>query len=226
MILKVVGNRSEINGCFSLILKKPNGFKFYAGQYLDVELSIDDQDKKGKSRTFTISASPTEDFLMMTTRLGVSDFKKAMAQLKPGAVITTSHPAGTFIIDETESAVFIAGGIGITPFRSMIKYALDKKLSTPITLIYSNSTDDFLFKGELATWKKNLPNLRVIYIQTSRDGRLNAQKLSSMLHSKLYTIHSIYYLAGPPKMVDDFAKMLLNLRVEEVNIRYDRFDGY
>lgn len=225
MILKVAGNRSEINGCFSLILKKPNGFKFYTGQYLDVELPIDDQDKKGKTRAFTISASPSEDFLMITTRRGVSDFKKTMALLKPGAIITTSHPAGTFILDETESAVFIAGGIGITPFRSMIKYALDKNLSTPIILIYSNSTDNFLFQKELDFWQKKLPHLNIRYVVTGTQGRLNQQTLKKILYPIPY-VSPIYYLAGPPKMVDDFAKMLLDLGVEETNIRFDRFDGY
>ncbi|MDP3733470.1 MAG: FAD-dependent oxidoreductase, partial [Candidatus Daviesbacteria bacterium] len=172
------------------------------------------------TRAFTISSSPSEDFLMITTQKGVTPFKKFMKNLKPGETITTSHPAGTFTLDESERAIFLAGGIGITPFRSIIKYAFDQKLKTSITLIYSNSDEDFLFKEELGFWQKQLPNLKIIYHNSGKLGRLNLDS-SAPARASL-----IYYLAGPPKMVDDFAKMLLDLGVDETNIRYDRFDGY
>lgn len=212
MILKVLDKKIENRDGFSLILEKPQGFHFYAGQYLDVGLGSD-------TRAFTISSSPTEDFLMITTKKGVSRFKKALEKLKADDTITTSHPAGTFILDEEESAVFIAGGIGITPFRSMIKDAVSSKIKTPITLIYSNSTKDFLFKKELDAWQKAYPKLEIIYVVTSHDGRL--------IHLPPTIYHlPIYYLAGPPKMVDDFASMLKDMGVDQINIRYDRFDGY
>ena len=187
---------------------------------MDIELPIQNLDKRGTTRAFTISSSPTEDFLMITTKKGVSKFKKHLASLKTGNTVESSHPAGTFILDESSPAVFIAGGIGITPFRSMIKYAVDQKLSTPITLIYSNSTDDFLFKRKLDEWRKVYAKLELVYTVTSSTGRLTA------LYPKPYTLNPIYYLAGPPKMVDDFEKILLDLGVDETNIRYDRFDGY
>lgn len=208
MILKVLRKKQETNNVFSLILEKPQDCKFYAGQYLDVELIND-------TRAFTISSSPTENFLMITPKKGVSKFKRFMEKLKTGDTVNTSHSAGTFTLDQSMPAVFIAGGIGITPFRSMIKYALDKKLSTHIVLFYS-SKGDFAFKNELTLWQKKLPNLNLYYLDTSKTGRLKLKKISN----------SIYYLAGPPKMVDDFAKKLLDLGVDEVNIRYDRFDGY
>ena len=120
----------------------------------------------------------------------------------------------------------IAGGIGITPFRSMIKYAFDQKLKTPITLIYSNSDENFPFKKELDQWQNDLPNLTIHYLNTTETGRLGKEKLTSLINSTFYILHSTFYLAGPPKMVDDFEKMLLDLGVDETNIRYDRFDGY
>lgn len=212
MILKVLRVKPEDKDVFSVILEKPPGFTFYTGQYLNVELH-------GDTRDFTISSSPAEDFLMITTKKSISQFKKSLESLTAGDIITTSHPAGTFILDETESAVFMAGGIGITPFRSMIKYALDHNLKTPITLINSNSDDNFLFKEELDNWQKSYPNLTIIYHNSTRSGHL------SQLPPTPYHL-PIYYLAGPPKMVDDFEKMLLDLGVEETNIRYDRFDGY
>lgn len=217
MILKVLQKKEETENVFSLILEKPKYFNFYAGQYLDVELPV--KNKFGKTRAFTISSSPSEEFLMITPKKGINPFKKFMENLKVGDTITSSHPAGTFTLDESQPAVFIAGGIGITPFRSMIRYVLDNKLTTPITLIYSNSDSNFPFKNELNQWQKNLSNLNVIYIVTGQNGR------PTKLPTTRYQL-PIYYLAGPPKMVDDFANMLLELGIDEINIRYDRFDGY
>lgn len=216
MILKVLDKKKETKDIFSLILEKPKGFRFYPGQYIDVELPTKDP---FKTRAFTISSSPTEDYLMITPKRGISQFKKTLYKLKAGDKISASHPAGTFTLDETESAVFLAGGIGITPFRSMLKYAVDQKLSTPITLIYSNSDNNFLFKKELNQWQKLYPKLKIHYVVTDKDGRLTLDKLRSI-------VNSIYYLAGPPKMVDDFESMLLKLGVDPTNIRTDRFDGY
>lgn len=215
MILKILEKRIETDQVFSLILEKPATLHFYPGQYLDVE----------NTRSFTISSSPTEDFLMITTKTGFSTFKKALENLKTGDTIITSHPAGTFTLDESTPAVFIAGGIGITPFRSMIKYAVDQKIPTKITLIYSNSDSNFLFKKELNIWQKQLTDLTIHYIVTSQSGCLDQERLLK-LNPKSYPLNPIYYLAGPPKMVDSFENLLTGLGIDEVNIRYDRFDGY
>jgi len=216
MNLKIIHKKSETKDVFSLIFEKPEGFSFYPGQYLDYELAV--KDPYGNTRAFTISASPTESFLMLSTKYGVTPFKKALVKLKPSDKIKTSHPAGTFTLDESSPAFFIAGGVGITPFRSMLKFALDNKLKTQITLIYSNSDENFLFKEELDTWKNKI-NLKIIYHNSTLSGHLT-------LNSRLLTLDSIYYLAGPPGFVDSIEKILLELKVDETNIRYDRFDGY
>ncbi len=209
-------------GYFCVIFEKPENFHFYAGQYLDYELPV--KDPLGNTRSFTISASPTEDFLMLSTRHGKTVFKKALEKIKPGDQIKASHPAGTFTLDEKSPAVMIAGGIGITPFRSMIKDALYRKLKTPITLIYSNSDDDFPFRNDLNNWQKKLKNLKIHYINTTTQGKLGPEKLKQLtMNNELFTI---YYLAGPPKMVDSFDNILQSLGVEKENIRYDHFDGY
>lgn len=221
MNLKIKDIKQETSNSSSFIFEKPKEFNFYPGQYLDIELPIDDP--HGKTRAFTISSSPTEDFLMITPKKGISNFKKYLYSLHPGDIISTSHPVGTFILDETESAVFLAGGIGITPFRSIINYVLDQKLSTPITLLYLNSDNNFLFKKELENWQNKLTNLRIIYHPTSTDGPFELTQLETIVQ---LNVNSTFYLAGPPKMVDNFAKMLLDLGIDETNIRYDRFDGY
>ncbi len=221
MQLRIKNIHKNTETTFSLIFEKPEVFDFYPGQYLDMELPV--TDPNSNSRTFTISSSPTEPFLMITTRKGISPFKKFMEKLQEGTTITTSHPVGTFILDESEPAIFLAGGIGITPFRSIIKYSVDKKLKTPMTLVYSNSDDNFLFKDELNLWQKQLHGLKVIYYQTSIKGRLDITKLDAAVQR---SVTDIFYLAGPPSLVDDFEKILLQLGIDSVNIRTDRFDGY
>src|SRR3989338_3017940 len=122
MNLKILQTKSENNNVFSLVLEKPKDFQFYAGQYLDIELPVND--KFGSTRAFTISSSPSEKFLMVTPKKGVSEYKKFIENLKSGGTIKTSHPAGTFTLDEFTPAIFICGGIGITPFRSMLRWAV------------------------------------------------------------------------------------------------------
>lgn len=217
--IKGVETRGEI---LNFVLEKPIGFIFYPGQYLDVEIS-DADDPLGKTRAFTISSSPTEDFLMLSIKKGLSIYKKHLLNLKAGDELSASHPVGTFILDETEPAIMVAGGIGITPFRSMLKYVLDQKLTTPITLIYSNSDSNFPFKEELNDWQKEMPNLRIIYHQSTIDGHLNITKLDAAVQ---HFVTRIFYLAGPPGFVDAMEKILLDMGIDETNIRYDRFDGY
>ena len=214
--------KKDFDKYFTLIFEKPAGFAFYPGQYLDIKLPVNDPNgdtKGGDTRAFTISSSPTEDFLMITPKKGISPFKKFMENLKTGDSMESSHPAGTFTLDETSPAVFLAGGIGITPFRSIIKSCLDEQISTPITLIHSNSTDDFLFKDELEKWKQSLPNLNIIYHNSSQNGHLNQVPVTSYQQP-------IYYLAGSHSFVNDMAKLLIDSGIDETNIRYDRFDGY
>ena len=108
MLLTVKQVKRETKGVFSIVFEKPNNFHFYAGQYLDYELPVDDPN--GNTRAFTISASPTEPFLMLSTKHGHTLFKKALEKLKPGDQIKTSHPAGTFILQCDVQP--IAGRIG------------------------------------------------------------------------------------------------------------------
>ena len=222
MQFRIKDIKKNTNNTFSLILEKPENFIFYPGQFLDLELPVNDP--IGTTRIFSISSSPSEDFVMLTYKTGITLYKQSLQNLRPGDFIKSSHPAGTVVIDDSSPIVFMAGGIGIAPHRSMIKYAVDQKLDLPITLIYSNSDSDFIFKKELDEWQKILPSLKIIYHVTSRDGRLNMEKLK--LYPIPYTLYPIFYLAGPPKMVDDFENILLKMGIDGTSIRCDRFDGY
>ena len=213
MILTVKQIKKEARNAFSIIFEN-QGDRFYPGQYLEFE-----------GKCFSIASSPSEPFLMITTFPSKSKLKRKFLRLQPGDKIESSHPAGTITIDEVDPLVFIAGGIGITPFRSMIKWAFDQKFETPMTLIYINSDENFIFKDELDTWKKELPNLTIRYINTSKEGRLNNNKLEPLILNTDPLI-PIYYLAGSPSFVDAFEKMLLEIGIDKLNIRTDRYDGY
>ncbi len=219
MQLVVKAVRKENDNVLSIIFKKPKGLFFYPGQYLDLKVS------KEQNRSFSISSSPIERYLMITFNKGVSWYKQLLENVETGDQLQSSHPAGTFTLDKNSPAVFLAGGIGITPFRSMVKYAIDNKLTTPILLIYSNADENFLFKKELDQWQKSYSPLQIIYVDTTLEGRLNKDKLQQLL-SPVTTLPPIYYLAGPPKMVNDFKDILLKLNIDRVNIRTDEFTGY
>lgn len=224
MQLKVLEKMQDTKNSFSLILEKPKGFSFYPGQYLDIELPVSNH--LGKTRIFSISSSPSEDFIMLTYKTGISPYKQSLQNLRPGDFVNSSHPAGTVVIDDSSPAVLMPGGIGIAPHRSMIKWAVDRKLNLPIAVIYSNSDEDFIFKQELDQWIRQYPKLTMHYLVTSKEGRFNEEKLKQILNSKFLIHNSIYYLAGPPKMVDDFEKILLDMGIDSTSIRTDRFDGY
>ncbi len=217
MQLKLIDTNQITNNIYSLVFERPTNFQFYPGQYLDFKLDV--VDPNGSTRAFTISSAPTENLLMITVKEGLSPFKSKLLSLRKNEVVEASHPAGTFCLDEKSPAVMIAGGIGITPFRSMLKYALDQGLKIPIALVYSNANKNFLFATELAAWEKEMPNLSIIYHNSSTSGHLSHKSL-------IVNPKSIYYLAGSHSFVDAMEKVLLELGVDPIDIRFDRFDGY
>ncbi|TSC64044.1 MAG: xylene monooxygenase electron transfer component, partial [Microgenomates group bacterium Gr01-1014_93] len=147
MKLAVYKIKQETRNAFSIYFKKPKNLNYYPAQFLIVKY-------KGVEREFTVSSSPSEKYLVITPKIGISPLKKFLIKLKPGDGVEIDPPMGTYTLDSKSPAVMIAGGVGITPMRSMIKYALDQKLSIPMTLIYSNSDSDFIFKKELDLWQK------------------------------------------------------------------------
>jgi ferredoxin-NADP reductase len=133
---------------------KTSIFDYTAGQYAFFYIGEDYNDPKGPIRHFTISSSPTEDFIMFSTRIRDSPYKKRLSTLEEGTKVKVRGPEGQFVLhqDYSKPAVFLSGGISVTPFRTMIKYATDKQPPTKIIMFDSNrDRSNILFK------KKKLP---------------------------------------------------------------------
>lgn len=226
MKLKLVKKQDEAKGTKSFFFEPETPVSFEAGQYFYFTLpKLNYSDARGNTRHFTISLSPTEGKLIrFTTRLREeSGFKKTLDELAVGSEITGEGPGGTFYMDKNTSGnhIFLAGGIGITPLRSMIKFALDTKLNVQITLIYSNSAiEEVTFKEELETWQKENSNLKVILSLA----RINEDLIRKNIEG---ITDPTFWISGPPGMVDGMEGLLISkLKISPTKIKLEKFTGY
>jgi ferredoxin-NADP reductase len=207
---------------------------FTPGQYFWVELpDRGHEDERGLRRHISIVTSPTErGVLGLATRLRDTAFKKTLAELEVGDEVQVEEPKGSYLLPEDTGTeyVFIAGGIGITVFRSMLRYIADKGLPYRITLVYSNrDRESAAFLDELAELEREIDGLRVVLVMTKEpawDGErrhIDAEVLREHVGDlDRYT----YYVAGPPGMVDGVDAKLKEAGVEEERIHAGKFAGY
>lgn len=236
--LKLINKREEAKGTITFIFPKPDNFQYIVGQYAYFTLpNLKYPDARGNIRHFTLSSSPSEDFLSITVRLREeSGYKKTLDSLRIGAEIDFRGPTGDFILDKTDARnqVMIAGGIGITPYRSIIKYVTDKGLSIPIHLIYSNSLpEEIAFRDELTQIAANHPNIKVTMTVTKPEeshmpwdgliGRISENMLQTLI-SNLQA--SVFWICGPPAMVQALEETLDKLAIPEDRIKVEKFTGY
>ena len=209
---------------------------FAPGQYMEWTLAHDDPDDRGNRRFFTLASSPTED----TVRLGVkfyeasSSLKQALLTLKPNDEIMASHLAGDFVLpkDTRQKCVFIAGGIGITPFRSMIQYLLDTYQWRSIVLFYANkSARDIVYKS-LFDKAQRVLGMKTVYTLTDPRGvppgwRGSVGRLTpQMIKAEVPDYYDcLFYISGPARMVDSTKDTLHQLGVRESHIKTDYFSG-
>ncbi len=224
--------RDEARGTKSFFWQTETPATWKAGQYFYFTLpKLNYPDPKGATRHFTISSSPTEgETLRITTRIREeSGYKKTLAEFPLGAEIEGEGPNGTFILDETETGphIFIAGGIGITPFRSMIKYISDRNIQTPIYLIYSNSDDDIVYKKELDEIATSHPNIHIRYVITATEGHLDDVKIQKLIENWQLIVGDLtWWICGPPPMIDAMEQALGKLKITSYKIRSEKFTGY
>ena len=208
---------------------------FQPGQYFWVELpNIGHQDERGLRRHITVVTSPNErDLLGLCTRLRDTAFKRTLAELEVGAEVDVEHPKGDFVLpSETDRPyVFIAGGIGITVFRCMLRYIVEEGLPHRVTLVYSNrDRESAAFLDELAEIERENENIRLVLVMTDDPGwegekrHIDANVLRDHLDGELGDY--VYLAAGPPGMVEAMEKTLGEAGVPENQVRLQRFAGY
>jgi glycine betaine catabolism B len=212
IIIEIVNEtQEEISSIRSFRLKPESRMKYTSGQWMYVRINED------LKHHFTISSSPTEEFLQFTTKFRPeSAYKQALWNLKVNATLEITGPFGSFVLDalDTSPKLFIAGGIGITPFRSMLKYSTDKSLSTSIVLLYSVNT-----KAEAAF--PNLPFAHII--ESSLEGRLASEKIKKYCPDWQ---KREWWVCGPPAMVEATIGLAQKMGIETDKIKSEEFTGY
>jgi ferredoxin-NADP reductase len=234
---KLIDRKIIAEDTMSLSFAKPEGYDFRAGQYCFLKLPDKGfQDKRGLRRHLTIASSPLEKELLFATRITSSAFKKTLKELSEGETITIEKPLGSFTLPEDTSTplVFIAGGIGITPFRSMLRYASDDKTKHTITLFYSNRVPETTaFLDELERIADSNNKIKIIPTMTNMEnskqkwdglmGRINPLLIKN--NYKAWN-QAFYYIAGPPKMVDGIRDIVREMGIKKDMIHIEKLTGY
>lgn len=233
--LKLKKKEMVANDTMAFHWEKPDGFEFRAGQMGDFTLiDPDETDTEGNTRAFSFVYAPSEDELVTTTRLRDSAFKRVLKDLPEGAEVAFDGPNGNFTLHKTESipAVFIIGGIGITPIRSMIAEALNQGTSHDLTLLYSNkTTEDAPFLSDFEEMANKHDNFTFVPVMTRvEEGDWDGERGhidADMLKRHVKDVSApIYYLSGPADMVQSMYSMLVEAGANEDNIRAEEFSGY
>ena len=225
------------DGTMAFRFDKPRGWVFKAGQFLDMTLlNPAETDAEGNSRSFSIASGPDEDTLMVATRMRDTAFKRVLKTMPIGTAVKIEGPSGDLTLqnDSTRTAVFLAGGIGITPFRSMLVQAAHQKLPHRLFLFYSNRRpEDAPFLTELRSLEKE--NQRFTLIATMSEMSSSQRPWSGetgLIDHALLSRHlkdavsPIYYVAGPPAMVQALSETLKKQSVPDADIHAEEFSGY
>lgn len=224
-------------GTLAFYFEKPADFRFKPGQFCSFTL-VDppETDEEGSRRTFSIASAPHEVDLIVATRMRDTAFKRVLKKVPLGTQIKVRGPSGNFTLhnDASRPAVFLTGGIGITPFRSIVLDAAKNKLPRRLFLFYSNRRpEDAAFLEELRRLESENPMYRLIATMTQpeksnqpwqgKTGYINKQMLAEFIQE---LSGPIYYIAGPPEMVTAMQRLLKDAGVDDDDIRAEEFEGY
>ena len=247
-------SQKETEDIITYFFKPQQTVNYTAGQFAFFDIGGVYDDPKGPIRHFTISSSPTENFIMFSTRIRDSPYKKRLSTLEEGSRVKVRGPEGKFTLhdDYSKPAVFLSGGIGVTPFRSMIKYATDKQLPIKIVMFDSNRNQtNILYKREFDECANINKNLKIVYTVTEEEGgeEQPVQASSSLSSSRTVTWNrergridkamltrylsdndiksSTFYICGPPGMVNAMQNLVQNeLQISKEQIKVEEFTGY
>lgn len=232
--VKLIKKETVANGTMAFHFAKPAGFEFRAGQYGDFTLIDPAQtDAEGNTRTFSLVDAPFEPHLVVATRMRDTAYKRVLKDLPIGTEVALDAPYGDFTLHKTEStpAVFIIGGIGVTPVRSMIAQAAHDKTSHTITLLHSSRTPaDLPLQADFAQLAEDNPRFTYVPTVDSVDGQWAGERghvTAEMVKQHVPDVQKpIYYLSGPEGMVKAMRTLLIELNVNEDSIRTEEFSGY
>jgi ferredoxin-NADP reductase len=224
-------------GTMAFHLAKPDGFQFKAGQYLDITLvNPPETDPAGNIRSLSIASAPEDKDLLVATRMRDSAFKRVLSKAGPELEIKIEGPTGSFTLHNnfSKAAVFLAGGIGITPFSSMVRHAAKARLPHRLYLFYSNRRpEDAAFMNVLRQLERENANYKFIPTMTEMnksrqtwDGEVGFINRDMLLSHLPGLKGPIFYIAGPPGMVAAMREMLTGAGVDEDDIRTEEFAGY
>lgn len=195
---------------------------YVAGQFLELHVPHKNADNRGEKRWFTISSAPKSSYIEITTKFyeQKSSFKSALLQLKPGDKLRAMNPIGDFTAEKPKNpVVFIAGGIGITPFKSM----LDQHEFADARLIHlAKSEDDFAYSGEY----KNKVKLIQIPENPKSTWRGHSGKLDKNILEEAVDGEPTFYVSGPPGLVKVAEQVIKDSKFKHSHIKTDYFPGY
>jgi ferredoxin-NADP reductase len=215
---------------------KPGDWTYRAGQFIDITL-IDppETDAEGNTRGFSLSSAPSDDLITITTRLRNTAFKRVLQAMPLGTRVRIEGPFGNLRLHNADRpAVVLTGGIGITPFRSILVETIRSGgLPYPVVLLYANRRPrDAAYLDELRSLAEQDANLRFVPTMsepaagdawTGEQGRIDGAMLARHLEG---VTDPIYYLTGPPGMVQGLRAMLIEAGIDEDDIRTEEFTGY
>lgn len=228
--------RSETEEVISFVFDlEDQSFTYRPGQYLPYELdALTFPDERGPHRHFTISSSPTEKgIVMFTTRMRGSGFKETLRHAPLGYELSLGVPAGVFVLPEEEIRhhVFIAGGIGVTPYRSILRHATDMKNPINVIMLYFNhSAANIVFRQELDDIALQMPAFRLVHVLSEPEpgwkgakGKLDERLLRKWVPDPE---KRLFWISGPPALVSAYKDLIKHIGVPDEAIRTDNFTGY
>ncbi|MDE2259854.1 MAG: FAD-dependent oxidoreductase [Betaproteobacteria bacterium] len=235
--VKLKRKREIADGTMAFHFEKPGGFAYKAGQSADCTLiNPAETDAEGNTRALSLASAPYEDDLMLATRMRDTAFKHVLKTMDPGTEVILDAPHGSFTLHNNAGipAVFLTGGIGVTPVRSIVLQAVHDNVPHRILVFYSNRRpEDAAFLDDLMESHGSNPNYTFVGTMTQMEKSSREWHGETGFISKAMLLKyiddltlPIYYIDGPPAMVNAMRKILSAAEVDDDNIRTEEFSGY
>ena len=236
-VLTLIEKNKLSRNIFEFVFKPSKKLNFIAGQYLEWTLDHNKIDSRGNRRYFTIASSPTEDNIKLAVKVfdNPSSFKSSLVNLEKSDQITVSHLSGEFIlpVDSNQKLIFVSGGIGVTPFRSMIKYLLDSNQKRDIVHFYLNNMEDDIAYKSLFDEAESKLGIKTVYVLSDKEKISKTWKgesgyLTEEIVKKYLTDVEArtVFISGPSVMVNVYKKLFSQKPLKASRIVTDYFPGF